>query len=164
LNDVAAGVVGGSAGGTKYLFQTFPGGNPPPAATRGQFAAALGSAQSPTIGEYGSTSSSGWTAFVATSPTVLGTLVSGDDVSATTGNPLGQLSSGVVSLNLWENTQSSLSAPTGWVDEGTFNINANDDTVTFSVAAVPEPATYGLLSGAGLLVLGLRRQIGLKKA
>jgi hypothetical protein len=124
----------------------------------------LGSSESPSIGEYPS-AGGGWDTFVAVSPTQHGTLVSGSDVADSTGNPEGYLNGGSLSIALWENTQNSLSAPTGWVDEGTLNINTVNDTVTFSTpTAVPEPATYGLLSGAGLLVLGLRRQIGLKRA
>jgi hypothetical protein len=46
------------------------------------------------------------------------------------------------------------------VDEGTFNINVDTDTVSFTANAVPEPATYGLFSGIGLLMLALRRQLG----
>jgi len=46
---------------------------------------------------------------------------------------------------------------------GTFSL-ASDGVVTFNVAAVPEPATYGLLAGAGLLIVALRRQFSVKKA
>ena len=46
---------------------------------------------------------------------------------------------------------------------GQFSL-ASDGVVTFNVAAVPEPATYGLLAGAGLLIVALRRQFSVKKA
>jgi hypothetical protein len=46
---------------------------------------------------------------------------------------------------------------------GTFSL-ASDGVVTFNVAAVPEPATYGLLAVAGLLIVALRRQFSVKKA
>jgi hypothetical protein len=52
----------------------------------------------------------------------------------------------------------------GWVDEGTFNIDVQSDTVTFTTTAVPEPGTYGLLAGFGLLALGLRHQLKDRKA
>jgi hypothetical protein len=55
-------------------------------------------------------------------------------------------------------------AATGTDSEiGTFSL-ASDGVVTFNVAAVPEPATYGLLAGAGLLIVALRRQFSVKKA
>ena len=34
-------------------------------------------------------------------------------------------------------------------------------TLTFNVSAVPEPSTYGVLAGLGLLALSVRRQLGL---
>jgi len=40
----------------------------------------------------------------------------------------------------------------------TFTLAANG-TLTYGSVAVPEPATYGLLAGAGLLLLAVRRQI-----
>jgi hypothetical protein len=165
LSDVAAGIVGGSPSGTKILYQTDLIGDTPGTITRGKFNASLADAQSPTIGEYASTTDGGWTTFIATSPTAGGTAAGGADLADNTGNPLGQLSAGVLSLNLWEATASGLSgAPTAWADEGTFNINLNNDTVTFSTAAVPEPSTYGLLAGVGLLGVLFRNQVSRKNA
>jgi PEP-CTERM motif-containing protein len=46
---------------------------------------------------------------------------------------------------------------------GYFSFDAADDIISFTsvnaAVAVPEPATYGVLAGAGLLVLALRRQL-----
>jgi hypothetical protein len=43
---------------------------------------------------------------------------------------------------------------------GFFTFDDADDIITFtSVNAVPEPSTYGVLAGAGLLALALRRQL-----
>jgi hypothetical protein len=50
----------------------------------------------------------------------------------------------------------------GTTQDSFFSLGSND-TLTFgTVSAVPEPATYGLLSGAGMLLLGLRRQFSRK--
>jgi hypothetical protein len=48
--------------------------------------------------------------------------------------------------------------------EGYFTFNYGADSLTFTpatlqVSAVPEPATYGVIAAAGLLVVSLRRQI-----
>jgi hypothetical protein len=40
---------------------------------------------------------------------------------------------------------------------GQFVIDSSGD-VAYDVTAVPEPSTYGLLAGAGLLAFALRRQ------
>jgi hypothetical protein len=160
LNNVAVGLVNGyQVGSTKYIFQTVAVGSTPPAPYSGQFANTWTSAQSPTIGEYSSSSTSGWTYNVAQSPGLPGTanLITGSDVAENTGNPLGQLSSGVLALNLWEDTKHNTTI-SGWVNVGTFNINLNTDTASFTVAA-PEPSTYGVLAGFGLLAFTLRNQI-----
>jgi hypothetical protein len=78
------------------------------------------------------------------------------------------LSSGVVTEELFESTLPSASrgtSPTAWTEIGTFDINVNTDSVTFTgVDAVPEPATYGLLAASGLLIVSLRRQFKAKNA
>jgi hypothetical protein len=46
---------------------------------------------------------------------------------------------------------------------GQFTLGAND-SFTFSAVAVPEPTTYGMLAGAGLLVVSMRNQLRRKQA
>jgi hypothetical protein len=41
---------------------------------------------------------------------------------------------------------------------GTFSLSSNG-TLSFAAASVPEPATYGVLGGAGLLLVSLRSQL-----
>lgn len=51
------------------------------------------------------------------------------------------------------------SAPT---INGYFTLDANSETLTFSAAPVPEPTTYSLLAGAGLLIALLRNKASRK--
>jgi hypothetical protein len=150
LNDVLAGITGvysGTASRTVFL----SGQSTPSSIAKSPFNNTVSVASGVATGEYGSTSSS------ATWTTVLG------GVQNDTGAPVtSTLVNGIVTENLYEATQAnSLSTPSAFSLVGTFDINANNDTVTFTganVSPVPEPATYGLLSGAGMLLLGLRRQ------
>jgi hypothetical protein len=154
LSDVAAGVIGASASGIYPRSLYLTASTIPNVPSTANYADAAN--QNPAIGEYASTTAGGWTAEVATAP---GTTTTGT-VSAYVDNPLGQLSSGVITLNLYEETETSsgLSQTVGaWTDEGTLTINANNDTVTL-VTAVPEPGTYGLLAAGGLLLVALRRR------
>jgi hypothetical protein len=161
LNNVAVGVVGSITGLLPaYLFQTELTGITPAPAFVGQFKNAAASAASPIAGEYSSSSTTGWSYFVAASPTTAGGagLVTGGDVADQTGNPLGQLSGGIASLDLWQLTKTSTSTVSSWVDDGTFNINLNSDTITFT-ASVPEPTDLKLLgAGAVLVLIALRHK------
>lgn len=48
--------------------------------------------------------------------------------------------------------------------DGTFTLNTATDVLTYNgITAVPEPSTYGLLAGAGLLVVSLRNQFRRKQ-
>ncbi|HEX3624648.1 MAG TPA: PEP-CTERM sorting domain-containing protein [Verrucomicrobiae bacterium] len=65
--------------------------------------------------------------------------------------------------DLWETTSSSLTGSKAFSYLGYFTLDAATDTLTFTGAdvatAVPEPATYGILAGVGMLLLALRRQL-----
>jgi hypothetical protein len=70
-------------------------------------------------------------------------------------------SSDILTEDLWTSTLGTSGTP-AFTYDGYLTINlsgAGDISYTSDVvSAVPEPATYGLLSGAGMLLLGLRRQ------
>jgi hypothetical protein len=48
--------------------------------------------------------------------------------------------------------------------DGTFTLNTTSDVLTFNAVAVPEPTTYGLVAGAGLLIVSLRGKFSRKQA
>jgi hypothetical protein len=68
--------------------------------------------------------------------------------------------------DLWYDSNSSTSAKKPFTYEGyfTLNLTGSSPSLTFTPAAVPEPATLGLLGGAGLLLLAFRRRLGGKNA
>lgn len=162
LNDVAVGAVTGN-NSPKFIYQTGSFVSPLTATEIGS-AGSLVSAVA--VGEYASSSSSGWSANVETDSSNVGANngTSGS-ISGDTGLLMHNLSSGIVTETLFSGTVSGLST----VHEstlGTLTVNLNNDTWSFqgANASVPEPATYGLLAGAGLLVIGLRNQFTRKKA
>jgi hypothetical protein len=159
-NDVYAGVTGiynGSSARTVYLSGQVQPGN----IARTPFNNTLSAGSGIATGEYGSTSSSqAWTAEVGSS-------ASFGLIQSDTGAPvISSLVNGTVTENLYEATQASnTGTPTAFSLIGSFDINTTTDTISFTgadVSAVPEPATYGLISGAGMLLLGLRRQFSRK--
>lgn len=167
LNDVAAGIVGGNTlVSPKQLYMTSSTA-PNNYTSTSLFNNSVNPAEGVTLGEYQSsstTSTANWSQIIAASSTAPGTEVSGTSLASESGNPMGVLSSGLLTLDLFENTETSGTHGTvaGWDEIGTVTINANNDTVTF--AAVPEPATYGLLAAGGLLIIAVRRQLVSKNA
>lgn len=173
---VAAGVAGGqtsSFSSLAILAQTAPNGGLPTwnAVNNSVFADSVNLAQAANTGEYQSsgefnrTGAYGWSEVIAQSPTLQGTDISGN-LAGNTANPTAYLSSGLVTEQLYESTGTGVrgSTPSAWTDVGTLIINANNDTVTYFGSAVPEPSVYGLVAGAGLLIVALRRPMTAKKS
>jgi hypothetical protein len=50
------------------------------------------------------------------------------------------------------------------VKDGTFSLNASTEVLTYDSVAVPEPTSYGLIAGAGLLIVSLRNKFSRKQA
>lgn len=171
-NHVAAGAVGGSTtAGAAALVQTAPKGGLPvwTSANSASFLNAATAAGSPVIGEYSSAGPGGgaygWSQVIAASPTVQGN-APGGNLAGDSVNPMANLSGGVLVEALYASTGSGSRGftPSSWSELGTLTIDMNAQTITYIGVAVPEPSAYGLVAGAGLLVVALRRQVGLKKS
>ncbi|HWD91538.1 MAG TPA: PEP-CTERM sorting domain-containing protein [Verrucomicrobiae bacterium] len=80
-------------------------------------------------------------------------------------NPSSAIGSGVIYEDLWQASKTT-GTSTAWKYEGflTFDTTGSTPSLTFTAAAVPEPSTYGLFGGAGILVMALRRQFRRKTA
>jgi len=135
---------------------------------------AIASASGIATGEYttasGGSALNGWSYNVGVAP---------GDAQILNGNPLGggngnavenfvpgeleNLSGGDATFNLYETANGGSSHT--FTEIGTFTVDANDgvDTITYDgIDSVPEPTSYGIFVGAGLLVLALRRQFAPK--
>jgi len=173
LAGVNAAVVGGNSSlitgvGDAYLDKVRTGAiNGPltagtetalPSVTRNQMAQAATSVDSVNAGVNGD-----FTQFVGTSPTDNGTGTFLQNLNAPLGTSLTDFSSGVLTLDIYKATRPSAGS-SGWVFDGTVSLDFTgsspvaDFTPAGFSAAVPEPSTYGMIAGGGLLVLALRRQ------
>ena len=184
LNDVAVGAVAGgsyaaNAGSLPNYAGTFvySTGNSAPSSSKSPWSVSEGLATSINTGEYtaaGSPTDLTWDYLIAVSPTLGAT---GPSDFTGIGNPESYLANGDVSLTLWYSAKKTglTTNPNAFAELGTITIDANStgagaDTITFtgadvvSSAAAPEPTTYGLFAGVGLLGLALRRQFASKVA
>jgi hypothetical protein len=77
-----------------------------------------------------------------------------DNPNIASHNPATPLGAG--SMDFYQITAATATLPGVTTDLGVFTLD-NTGTLTFTAVAVPEPTTYGLLAGLGLLVLSIRR-------
>lgn len=175
LNNVTAGVVGGTTSSTGFNFMTTVRSgagvaSSPMSLTPAQTSTADGGTMSSSTAKQIGVNAEGVT---------IGTVANSDATfswtqkvinysgSQASFNPNTTLS-GTVYEDLWSQKNSSVSTES-YLGYFTFNFtDPNSPVVTWTSAAasvaVPEPATYGLLAGAGLFLVALRRQFGQKTA
>lgn len=176
-----AGLVGYISGGTTtssiYMSQVDNGSGSPTAAGSGPLVSPTGTAlisaydDATSLNPSGAVSAANVGSFsygVALNPSQQGsnTTGTGNMAGEAANNPMGTISSSLV-FDLWTGkaTPSRGGATfNGWTYDGTVTISLANDTLTaiydeVNVSSVPEPATYGIFGGLGLLVLALRRQL-----
>ena len=173
LNNVTAGVVGGTTSTTGFNFMTTVRSgagvaSSPMSLTPAQTATAGGGTLSSSTAKQIGVNAEGVT--VGTVPNTDTTFSWTQKVidfseSQASFSPNTTLS-GTVYEDLWSQKNSAVGT-TSYLGYFTFNFSdPNSPIVTWTSAAVavPEPATYGLLAGGGLLLVALRRQFGQKAA
>lgn len=104
-----------------------------------------------------------WSEIIAQNPTTGGTAVPGNFTFQMGDNPMTTISGTSLVEDIWNST----STPGAYHLLGTLTVNFGgaNPVATFDAAApVPEPSTYGLIAGAGLLLVSLRRQFSAKNA
>jgi hypothetical protein len=173
--DISVGLVAGVSTGAnsgKYVIgglldtggsPTAAGSTAPQSGTENQISKGAADANSVTLGSPATSSSGSWSSLIALNPTTPGTLSSttaGDYADQLGFEPMATLSSDSIVLDLWKQTYSNTSS---FTFDGTvtlaFNTVTDTMTATYDEVAVPEPTTYGILGGMGVLLLGLRRQL-----
>lgn len=121
------------------------------------------------LGSSAKSGSSSWDSIVEVGPTTIGSSLEGSVSGDDTGLFMNTAVSGNYSEQVyWTDPQAGqdINGNNFVTDLGTLNVNLNNGTWSFdgSSVAVPEPSTYGLIAGAGLLLVGVRRQFAKKNA
>ncbi len=96
-----------------------------------------------------------WSETVAQSSTQNGSVIG--NWGAAAGNPMASLASQPITLDLWTTSADVTVNHYTYVGDIQIDMTGASASVIFDPAAVPEPATYALLGGGGLLAFVLRR-------
>jgi hypothetical protein len=174
---VNAGIVGSTPGnnGDVILSELDNGtGNPftagsatPPGDTTSALKDAAGtvSSTSLTLGEVAQTQTTSFFYNIAENPMSVGA-AGISSFAAYADNPLVTVPSGEsVTLDIYEDTYQSRS-PGSWAYDGTVTLNLSGDSLSavYDVSPVPEPSTYVIFGGLGMILLGLRHKWNSKRA
>lgn len=161
------GIVGGTSGSSGDVF--YSNASQPVTGTHGNYATAAGVVPGLTLGQVPQTGQSFYN-WVAESPSSQGAM-GNSSFSGYVGNPLYAVSASQgsgsqnIDLTLWEGTYTSIpSHASAFSNIGFISLNLTGGNLGVAwnqeavPAAVPEPTVLALLGGAGLLLLGFRRQ------
>lgn len=116
---------------------------------------------------------SSWTAKISAGPGSPGTSPANwmADVPGANGPMYSYDSTQTITLDMWKNSRTVGGSIAGWSYIGDFVIDLSNvagangtASIVWDPVAVPEPAVYGLVAGAGLLLLSLRRVLSPKMA
>ena len=155
VNGVMMGAGGGKQGLSADLYITeLQGAGAPLSATTAADSSGAGDFNGVSLGTPSASGASSFTTLVNTGGHTSVLTDTGIQASSTIG-------SGLIMEDLWFNTKGG-----AWVDKGvlTFDTTGASPSLTFTPTAVPEPSTYGLFGGAGVLALAVRRQFRRKTA
>jgi len=168
---VNAGIVGGLPSGTQdVITSTLQGaGAPSVSPSKGNISGAAGTVSGLQLGAVSQSSSASFFQNIAETPSTAGAAAN-SFAGYLASNPLSTIgTSETLTLDLYKDTFSGKTGTTGWSFIGDIALDLSGPTLSAvfdptSTAAVPEPATYGMLAGAGLLAVSLRRQVSRKTA
>jgi hypothetical protein len=101
---------------------------------------------------------SSFTSLFAKDPVTAGTAANNFTGDLGGANPLQTMTGGTLTLDLWKDTVTS-SGTSGWLYQGdlVFDFTGPNPTLTWDASPIPEPSTFSLCAGAGLLGLAFRR-------
>jgi hypothetical protein len=172
---VNVGIVGGNSSGSYIYDSVLDGGTGTPTVagssapatppSKSGIASAAGTLGAVAGGVNAFAGNSDFTGNIAQSPAAVGTAANSFS-SYIYDNPLTQIGAGAGSivLDIYKDAASGKTGTTGWAYEGNVTINLSTGADTFDAVSVPEPTTYGLLAGAGLLAVSLRNKLSRKNA
>jgi hypothetical protein len=173
-NAVNVGIVASKAGSSgNDIFSELDNGSgtysltgsaTPPTDTKSALQSGASIPGSLTLGAVNQSASGSFFQLVAENPNTAG--AAANSFAGYVDNPLSTVGgSETIVLDLWEDAY-NLGGPGSWVYDGNVTIDVSGDNLSavYDVTPAPEPTTYAIFGGLGVLLLGMRRQSRSKSA